>query len=109
MEGPRDSDRTREQGIDFGSLAEDLATHEYPATTAELLADYGDAELSCSNGTQTFQSVLEPFAEMQFDSAGEVRQAVYTMVDDAAIGRKYYSDRTPPAPGEDREGPDESF
>lgn len=109
MNKPNDTDRTREQGVEFGSLTEKLARHDYPAECAELFEAYGDEELHLPNGTQRFHDVLEPLQNEQFDSSEEVQQAIIGLVDKKAIGREGYSDRTPPALGEDREEDPESF
>ncbi|WP_247729785.1 DUF5789 family protein [Halovivax limisalsi] len=97
------SDAHREQGVELGDLGRKLEEHEYPASQDELLEAYGDEELEMEEETTTFRELLEPFNEDGYDSAFEVEQAIMTMVGDEAIGRKNYSDRTPPAPGEDRQ------
>lgn len=104
-------DRQRRQGIDFGALSADLRGHQYPTTVADLIEDFADYELEIADGTRTVRDVLSPLLEphaggspattLQFDSAAEVRDALVGYIDDGAIGRKSYSDRTPPAPGED--------
>lgn len=97
------SDQNREQGVELGNLGTNLDDHEYPASQDELLEAYGDEELDMEGETITFRELLEPFNEDEYESAFEVEQAIMTMVGDEAIGRKNYSDRTPPAPGEDRQ------
>lgn len=104
-----DDAREREIGIDFGPLAEHLASHEYPATSADLVEAYGDAVLTLQRGEETLREVFESMAPTSFDSAEEARQAIFTCVDDRAIGRKGYSDRDPPGPGEETEHQSESF
>jgi hypothetical protein len=101
--------RSRELGVDFGTLAGDLEEHQYPATTGELVETYGDAVLELANGEQTFRELLELCPDERFESAADTRTAVFNAVGDRAIGRKGYSDRTPPALGERREWPDDSF
>ncbi|MDS0295426.1 DUF5789 family protein [Halogeometricum luteum] len=86
-------DESREQGVEFGSLDDDLADEEYPMSKADVLERYGDRELELEDGTQTLREVLEPLGETTFDSADDVRQSVVGMVSDEAIGRKKYSDR----------------
>jgi hypothetical protein len=103
------SDRTRELGVDFGSLAGRLRNHEYPTTSDKLVAAYGDATLGLQSGEQTLREVFEPLPTEAFESVEEARSAIFNAVDDEAIGRKGYSDRTPPAPGEEREESDQSF
>ncbi|SER21430.1 DUF5789 family protein [Natrinema salaciae] len=104
-----DSERDRELGVEFGPLADRLDRHEYPATCEELLDAYGTAVLGFEDGEQTLEEVLSPVPEERFDSATEVRTAIFSNVPEGAIGRKGYSDRTPPALGEQSEEPEESF
>lgn len=87
------SEDSREQGVEFGSLAEELESEEYPISKEELLDTYGDEELVLEDDTQTLREVLEPLGEDEFESADDVRQSVMTMVGDEAVGRKNYSDR----------------
>lgn len=88
-----DSDENREQGVEFGSLADDLKAESYPMKKTELLETYGDRELELQNGGETLREVLEPMGETTYESAEDVMQAIIGMVDDQAIGRKHYSDR----------------
>lgn len=102
-----DEDRSREIGIDFGLLAQQLENHEYPVTSDELVDAYGDAVLTFQNGEQTLSEVFESMAVESFTSVEDARQAIFN--NEQAIGRKGYSDRTPPAPGEETEHQNESF
>ncbi|QSG08331.1 DUF5789 family protein [Halapricum desulfuricans] len=83
---------------------EQFETHTYPATTEELIEAYGETELTLPNGTETLGEVLGRFESETFETAGDARTATYCAVSSKGIGRKYYSDRDPIAPGED--GPD---
>lgn len=85
-------DNNREQGVEFGELADDLETEEYPIDNAELLDSYGDRSIELQGGEETLQDVLGPL-ERTYDSAENVRQSVIGMVGDDAIGRKGYTDR----------------
>ncbi|MFW6320729.1 MAG: DUF5789 family protein [Halohasta sp.] len=87
---------SRELGVEFGDLAEDLEDHEYPTTVEELVDEFGDREIDLSGGEESFRDVLDPYTDepdQQFNDAGEVRQAVMNMVGDDAVGRPRYSDR----------------
>ena len=97
------SDESRELGVELGDLAENLREHEYPAEREELFEAYGDERVEFGEGSATFEELLEPLNQTEYDSYGEVEGAIMNMVGDEAIGRKNYSDRTPPAPGEDRQ------
>lgn len=89
----------------MATVGEKLDAHSYPATTAELVADYGEMELDLPNGSETFGEALGRLGDATFQSAEQARLAAYSAVSDGAVGRKYYSDRDPTAPGED--GPEQ--
>ena len=44
------SDKSREQGVEFGSFAEELENEEYPIDKSELLETYGDREIKLQDG-----------------------------------------------------------
>ena len=91
-----DDTDTRAQGVEFGDLARELDSHDYPATASELVDSYGEHELELPNGTESFEQVLGPLAAEDgetYESAEEVRQAVLNMVGEDAVGRADYSDR----------------
>lgn len=97
------ADENRELGVELGDLGDQLRNREYPVSQDELLEAHGDAELDMGEETATLEEVIGPLNEDEYESADEVEQAIMNMVSDDAIGRKNYSDRTPPAPGEDRQ------
>ena len=97
------SDQNRELGVEFGDLSTKLKDHEYPASQDELLDAYGDEQLEMGEQSITFEELIGPLNEDRYRDYEEVEQAMMNMVSDDAIGRKNYSDRTPPAPGEDRQ------
>ncbi|WP_253737719.1 DUF5789 family protein [Halohasta salina] len=87
---------SRELGVDFGDLGEELETHEYPTSVDTLVEAYGDHELELPSGEESFEEVLGPYTDepdQQFTDAGEVRQAVLNMVGEGAVGEAGYSDR----------------
>lgn len=84
---------SREQGIEFGALAEDLEDESYPITHTELLDRYGDRELELASGEATLREVLQSENEAEYEDAESVRQAIFMMVSDDAIGREGYTDR----------------
>lgn len=88
-----DDGGSREQGIEFGSLAEELEGETYPLPHDDLLDRYGDRELELADGRTTVDEVLGPENETEYEDAESVRQAIFTMVGDRAIGRAGYSDR----------------
>lgn len=99
----------RELGVEFGELAGQIEEQSYPITKEELVEDYGERIIEFPNGTESVRDILGSFANETYESPSEARQALFNMVDSRAIGRKYYSDRTPPALGEKREDQQLSF
>jgi hypothetical protein len=97
-------DDTRLQGVEFGSLAEELENESYPMDNETLVEKYGDRELELQDGSQSLREALGPMGETTFDSAADVKDAVVGMVGDEAIGRENESDRG----GMAGEGDDES-
>lgn len=95
-------DTEREMGIELGELRGDLESESYPMDADEVVEQYGDREVKLSNGTETVEEILGPLDDTFQDSDG-VEAAFLNMVGDEAIGRKGYSDRTPPAPGEEED------
>lgn len=89
------TNQSREQGVDIGSLAEELEDHSYPATNEELLSEYGDHEVDLMDGSKSVEDILGKIdgEEQTYDSADEVRQMIYNMVGADAVGREGYSDR----------------
>ncbi len=88
-----DSDDTREQGIEFGELIEDLEDESYPLSHETLLTRYGDHELGLFDDQVPLREVLSAEQEQEYEDVESVRQAVFNMVGDEAVGREGYSDR----------------
>ncbi|MDG5819536.1 hypothetical protein [Natronococcus sp. A-GB7] len=104
------TDDSRELGVDLSDVEEDIQSLDYPIEQDELLEEYGDEEVDMGEESATLEELLEPLNEDEYGSYDEVEQAIMNMVGDDAIGRKNYSDRTPPAAGEQRQdegGPDQ--
>ena len=104
-------DGSREQGVDIGSLADELEAHSYPATNSEIIDEYGDHELELPDGSQSLGKVLGRLEgeDEEYESADEVRQMIYNMVGSEAVGRENYSDRGQVETDEEQDGQDDSF
>ncbi|MFO7833064.1 MAG: DUF2795 domain-containing protein [Halohasta sp.] len=74
--------------------------HSYPASTAELVAAYGDSEITLPNGTETVGEILGRMGDDTYENSEAVSQALLTGVSHKAIGRRFYSDRDQFTPGE---------
>jgi len=88
-----DADDAREHGIEFGALTGDLEDESFPLSHETLLSRYGDRELGLIGERVTLREVLSGEHEREYEDVEGVRQAVFTMVGDEAIGREGYSDR----------------
>lgn len=81
-------------------VGEKIDAHSYPATTEELIEEYGEMELELANGSETLGDALGRLADETFEQPEDARLAAYSAVSSKAIGRKNYSDRDAPAVGE---------
>ncbi len=97
---PEDS---REQGVELGALEDELEDVSYPVSQDDLLDKYGEADVDMGEETMTLDELIGPLNEDEYQDYDAVQQAIMNMVSDDAIGRKNYSDRTPPAVGEQRQ------
>jgi len=85
----------------LSDLDETVGTHSYPATTEEVIEEYGDLELELPNGTETLEAVLNRLDSETFEQHEDLRMAAMNGMSSNAIGRKGYSDRDPSCIGED--------
>lgn len=85
----------------LSDLDETVGTHSYPATTEEVIEEYGDLELELPNGTETLEAVLNRLDSETFEQHEDLRLATLNGMSNNAIGRKGYSDRDPSCIGED--------
>ena len=69
MDGENGNRRTREQGIEFGTLTQRLDEYTYPVSSSDLVEADGDHELELSNGTQRLETLFEPLQDERFESA----------------------------------------
>jgi hypothetical protein len=89
----------------FDGPNDPIETLAYPATTAEIVEQYGDRELELRRGSERLGDVLGRLGSERFDSPAEVRLSIRSAVGAGAIGRRMYSDRDPPTVGEDGPAP----
>lgn len=88
-----DPDDGREQGIEFGTLTDDLEDDSYPLAHGTVIDRYGDHELGLGDERVPLREILASGQDRQYEDAEGVRQAVFNMVGDEAVGREDYSDR----------------
>jgi hypothetical protein len=105
----QDQGDSREQGIEFGPLAEDLADESYPLTHQELLDRHGDQTLELGDGSATLRELLGGESDQEYEDEESVRQAIFNMSGSDAIGRAEYSDRGGTTGGSEGVEDDESL
>ncbi len=88
----------------FADADDAFEAHSFPATTEEIIEEYGDLELA-HEGAGTLGDALSRLGEETFERGEDVRFATYSALSSEAVGRKHYSDRDSPALGEG--GPDQ--
>jgi len=66
----------RTSDVSFGPLKRALREHRYPVTAAELIEQYGGAELETRTATERLARLLEDCEETQFRDPSDVREAV---------------------------------
>lgn len=83
------------------AVGEKLDAHSYPATSEELIEAYGEMEFEHENGSETFGEVMGRLGNATYVDSDDARDAAFSVVGEAAIGRKGYSDRDAPTVGEE--------
>lgn len=96
----------RESGVQLGEFDEAIETVDYPTTSAAIVEEFGGMEVALTDGTETVAELLGPIDD-EFEGPEEVRQSVYNMVGDGAVGRERYTDRTTGEGGNQPPGDDE--
>lgn len=64
----------------------DFGDHDYPVRGEELAATYGNEEIDLANETESLGSVFDRLSDETFDSAEDVREAVYGEITGEAAG-----------------------
>ncbi|WP_313691614.1 DUF5789 family protein [Halorarum halobium] len=67
-------------GERLDDLDEALKSHDYPATTNELVEAYGEYELETQGGKQSLADVLSSTDDQIYDSAEDVRRRVLGLI-----------------------------
>ena len=86
---PATKSRSLEVGA-IGRLADEIA---FPATTADVLAEFDDVEISYPNRSDTLRAVLETSGHETYETQDDLELAIRNGVRRDAVGRPRYSDR----------------
>lgn len=84
---------SRDRGIEFGDLEDDLEAEDYPLRNDEVIERYGDRELEHARGTTTVRQVLQEVDHDEYEDHDELHEAVLNMIGAEAVGEQRYSDR----------------
>ncbi|ERH03374.1 MAG: hypothetical protein J07HR59_00487 [Halorubrum sp. J07HR59] len=84
----------------LNEIAETASNYEYPMTSTQMAAQHGSDTIEYPGGSESLAAVLERAEAETFECAEDVRLTVYSSASKDAIGRRFYSDRDPVAPGE---------
>lgn len=85
----------------LNDLSETVGAQTFPATTEEVIEEYGDLEIELPNGDERLEDVLGRLDSETFEDQDELRASAMNAVSNNAIGRKGYSDRDPSCIGEE--------
>lgn len=85
----------------INEIAETASDYEYPMTSTQMAAQHGSETIEYPSGSESLAAVLERAEAEMFECADDVCLTVYSSASKDAIGRRFYSDRDPIAPGED--------
>lgn len=98
-----DPDQTDElRSLDIDRIHELFDDTTLPATTEEILAEFGDVEIDHPGGaSETLESVLHTSGNETYETMDDLQLAVLNGVQRDAVGRPRYSDRDPPGSTED--------
>jgi hypothetical protein len=74
------ADETEPTGGDLGALGDALDSHDYPATTTELIEAYGEYDIEIRDGEQTLADVLASVDDELYDSADDARSEILNRI-----------------------------
>jgi hypothetical protein len=101
----RAEQRKSQRADETESILEDVERHlgelEYPITSEEIAAEYGNEPIDMPNETESLGSVFDRLAGEEFDTPEEAREAVYGELTGEA------GDTNEANPGRDLEGLDD--
>ncbi|WP_408960782.1 hypothetical protein [Natrinema sp. 74] len=64
----------------LGDLDEALKSHDYPATTTELVEAYSEYELETQGGKKSLEDVLSATDDQIYDSAEDVHRRILGLI-----------------------------
>lgn len=100
---PDATDRLR--ALEMDQIHELFSHDRFPATTEEILAEYGDVVVRYEGGgSDRLATILNTSGHETYRTIDDLQLAVLNGVQRDAVGRPRYSDRSPALyPGQDRD------
>ena len=89
--GEVESDELR--SLEADQMSEIFDEDRFPATTEELIEEFGDVEIDYPHGGERLEHVLEASGSETYESPDDAQLAVLNGVSREAVGRPRYSDR----------------
>ncbi|KAB7518042.1 DUF5789 family protein [Halosegnis rubeus] len=69
-----------DESVRLGELDEALKSHDYPTTTNELVAAYGEYELETQDDKKPLEDVLSSTDDQTYNSAEDVRRQILELI-----------------------------
>ncbi|WP_101295122.1 DUF5789 family protein [Halegenticoccus soli] len=92
------------RSLDINGIFDLFDGTELPATTDEVLSEFGDVEVTYPRGgSEPLDAVLNASGRETYRTMDDLQLAVLNGVQRDAVGRPRYSDRDPPTMGETRD------
>ena len=82
------------RSLEMEEISEILDEDRFPATTEEIIEEYGDREVDYPTGSERLENILEASGEETYETPDEAQLAVLNGVSREAVGRPRYSDRS---------------
>ncbi|WP_306054468.1 DUF5789 family protein [Natronococcus wangiae] len=88
------TDETDEvRSLELGDASQLFEGSAFPVTTEEVLAEFGDVEITYPRHSDPLRTILETSGHETYESRSELELAILNGVRRDAVGRPRYSDR----------------
>ncbi|WP_049926044.1 DUF5789 family protein [Halopiger goleimassiliensis] len=95
-----DDDTDELRSVAVGSVSGLFENATFPATTDEVLQEFGETEIRYPRGSDSLRVILETSGHETYESRDELELAILNGVRRDAVGRPRYSDRSDEVPQE---------
>ncbi|ELY55947.1 DUF5789 family protein [Natronolimnohabitans innermongolicus] len=81
------------RSLEVGTVSQLFDETTFPTTTEEVLAEFGDVEISYPTESDTLETILETSGHETYGTRDELELAILNGVRRDAVGRPRYADR----------------